>query len=94
MARKNKIEVTIRAMDIDDLSAVYRLGESLFTSEEYPILYRTWDPFEVTGMFTSDPEYCLVAEVDDKADVVEVLHDQLDLVLSTASRLGCALDGV
>ena len=66
MARRNKIEVTIRAMDIDDLSAVYRLGESLFTSEEYPILYRTWDPFEVTGMFTSDPEYCLVAEVDDK----------------------------
>jgi len=51
-------------MDIDDLSAVYRLGESLFTSEEYPILYRTWDPFEVTGMFTSDPEYCLVGEVD------------------------------
>ena len=66
MARKKQIEVTIRAMDIDDLSAVYRLGESLFTSEEYPILYRTWDPFEVTGMYTSDPEYCLVAEVDDK----------------------------
>ena len=66
MARKNKIEVTIRQMDIDDLSAVYRLGESLFTSEEYPILYRTWDPFEVTGMFTSDPEYCLVAEVNDR----------------------------
>jgi ribosomal protein S18 acetylase RimI-like enzyme len=59
-----KLEVTIRPMEIDDLSAVYRLGESLFTSEEYPILYRTWDPYEVTGMFTSDPEYCLVAEAE------------------------------
>lgn len=60
-----RIEVTIRQMEIDDLSVVYRLGESLFTSEEYPILYRTWDPYEVTGMFTSDPEFCLVAEVED-----------------------------
>jgi len=65
MTRQPKrIDVTIRPMDIDDLSAVYRLGETLFTSEEYPILYRTWDPFEVTGMFTSDPEYCLVAEAN------------------------------
>jgi ribosomal protein S18 acetylase RimI-like enzyme len=62
---RNRIEVTVRQMEIDDLSVVYRLGESLFTSEEYPILYRTWDPYEVTGLFTSDPEFCLVAEVDD-----------------------------
>lgn len=64
--RRRRMEVTIRQMEIDDLSEVYRLGESLFTSEEYPILYRTWDPYEVTGMFTSDPEFCLVAEVDDR----------------------------
>jgi len=63
---RRRIEVTVRPMEIDDLSVVYRLGESLFTSEEYPILYRTWDPYEVTGLFTSDPEFCLVAEVDEK----------------------------
>ena len=57
---------TIRQMEIDDLSAVYHLGEKLFTSEELPILYRTWDAHEVTDYFTSDSEYCLVAEVDDK----------------------------
>ena len=67
MPRQTKrVEVSIRQMEIDDLSVVYRLGESLFTSEEYPILYRTWDPYEVTGLFTSDPEFCLVAEVDDR----------------------------
>ena len=65
-APRRRIEVTVRQMEIDDLSVVYRLGESLFTSEEYPILYRTWDPYEVTGLFTSDPEFCLVAEVEDR----------------------------
>ena len=64
--RRRRIDVTVRQMEIGDLSVVYRLGESLFTSEEYPILYRTWDPYEVTGLFTSDPEFCLVAEVEDK----------------------------
>jgi ribosomal protein S18 acetylase RimI-like enzyme len=64
--QSRRVEVTVRQMEIDDLSVVYRLGESLFTSEEYPILYRTWDPYEVTGLFTSDPEFCLVAEVDDR----------------------------
>lgn len=66
VARRRRIDVTVRQMEIDDLSLVYRLGESLFTSDEYPILYRTWDPYEVTGLFTSDPEFCLVAETDDK----------------------------
>ncbi len=58
----NRVEVEIRQMEIDDLAAVYHLGEDLFTSDEFPILYRTWDPFEVTEHFTTDPEYCLVAE--------------------------------
>jgi len=63
-AKRTGRDVSIRAMDIDDLASVYHLGERLFTSEEWPILYRTWDPYEVTEYFSSDPEYCLVAEVD------------------------------
>ena len=39
--RKRKLEVIIRQMEIDDLGGVYHLGEDLFTSEEFPILYRT-----------------------------------------------------
>ena len=54
----------IRQMEIDDISAVYRLGEKFFTSEDFPTLYRTWDPYEVTEYFTSDPNYCLVAEME------------------------------
>jgi ribosomal protein S18 acetylase RimI-like enzyme len=59
-----KTEVDIRQMEIDDLASVYHLGEELFNREEFPILYRTWDAFEVTDHFTSDQEYCMVAEAD------------------------------
>ncbi len=59
---RKKSEVNIRQMEIDDIGSVYHLGEKLFTSEEFPILYRTWDAYEVTDHFTSDPDFCLVAE--------------------------------
>ena len=64
--KKKKTETNIRQMEIDDIGPVYHLGEKLFTSEEFPILYRTWDPYEVTDYFTSDPDYCLVAECEGK----------------------------
>ncbi|MFO8100904.1 MAG: GNAT family N-acetyltransferase [Dehalococcoidia bacterium] len=56
----------IRQMEIDDIPAVYWLGEKLFTSSEFPTLYRTWDAYEVTEHFSSDPTYCLVAELEDE----------------------------
>jgi Acetyltransferases len=62
--RQKKRAEIIRQMEIDDVSAVYHLGEKLFTSEELPILYRTWEAHEVTDYFSSDSEYCLVAEVE------------------------------
>jgi ribosomal protein S18 acetylase RimI-like enzyme len=74
---KRKIEVEIREMGIDDLPAVYHLGEKLFTSDEFPILYRTWDPYEVTDYFSTDPEYCLVAESEDKRVVGFVLANMI-----------------
>lgn len=61
---KRKLDVEIRQMEIDDVAAVYHLGEELFTSEQFPILYRTWDPYEVTDYFTTESDYCLVAEVE------------------------------
>ena len=63
---KRTPEVEIRQMEIDDVAAVYHLGEELFTSEKFPILYRTWDPYEVTDYFTSESDYCLVAEIENR----------------------------
>lgn len=53
-------------MDIGDLAGVFALGESLFTAERWPSLYRTWDQYALATHFASDTETCLVAEIDDK----------------------------
>lgn len=56
----------IRQMELEDLPIVYLLGEKLFTAERWPYLYRTWDEYELVEIFSSDGEFCLVAEVDEK----------------------------
>jgi ribosomal protein S18 acetylase RimI-like enzyme len=56
--------VIVREMYIDDIAPVYHLGEQLFTSDLYPYLYRTWDQWEVIGLYNTDSEYCLVAEIE------------------------------
>jgi ribosomal protein S18 acetylase RimI-like enzyme len=65
LSRKRESELEIREMEVDDIAPVFHLGEQIFTSEENPTLYRTWDEFEVTSLFNSDPEFCLAAEADD-----------------------------
>lgn len=54
--------VEIREMRLDDLPAVFALGQKLFTAEDLPTLYRSWDDDEVMQLFGSDQETCLVAE--------------------------------
>ena len=53
----------IREMIIDDFPEVFHIGEEVFTVEYSRSLYRTWDEFEITTLFNSDTELCLVAEV-------------------------------
>lgn len=65
LQKKRRLDLDIREMEIDDLPAVFHLGERIFTSETVPTLYRTWDEYEVTSLFNTDPEFCLVAEFDD-----------------------------
>jgi ribosomal protein S18 acetylase RimI-like enzyme len=57
--------IKIREMEIDDIAPVFHLGETLFKADETPTMYRTWDPYEVTNLFNSDTEFCLVAEEDE-----------------------------
>lgn len=63
---ENYNSIYIRNMEIDDIAPVYHLGEDVFTSDLYPYLYRTWDEWEVIGLYNTDPEYCLVAEIDEQ----------------------------
>jgi ribosomal protein S18 acetylase RimI-like enzyme len=57
-------DILIRTATIDDLAAIFHLGERVFTSQEVTNLYRTWDEYEVTHLFNSESEYVLVAEAD------------------------------
>lgn len=56
----------IREMSIDDLPEVFHIGESLFSSETFPIMYRIWDEYTVTSLFNNNKDLCLVAEYNDK----------------------------
>jgi ribosomal protein S18 acetylase RimI-like enzyme len=59
-------DLKIRPMEVDDLAPVFHLGEKLFTANTVPNLYRTWDEYEVVGLYQSDSEYCFVAEIEDR----------------------------
>lgn len=54
--------VTIRPITVDDIPAIFHLGETLFTAREVPTLHRTWDEYEVVSLFQNDRENCFVAE--------------------------------
>jgi ribosomal protein S18 acetylase RimI-like enzyme len=56
----------IREMTIDDFSEVFHIGEEVFTAEYSQSLYRTWDEYEITTLFNSDNELCIVAEAEEK----------------------------
>lgn len=56
-----RVEIGIRDLEIEDLAGVFFLGERTFTSD-IPNLYRMWDEYEVTNLFTTEPNLCLVAE--------------------------------
>jgi len=60
--------ISIRQMTIDDIPAIYHLGEMLFTARIAPNAHRTWDEYEVVGFFQTDCELCFVAE--DEAETV------------------------
>lgn len=53
-------------MTIDDLALVFHMGEKLFRAEHAPNTYRAWDEYEVTDLFYSDTEFCLVAEYEEQ----------------------------
>ena len=56
--------VEIREMELKDVPEVFDLGQKLFTAEEWPTLYRSWDDHELAMLFSSDAETCLVAEAE------------------------------
>jgi ribosomal protein S18 acetylase RimI-like enzyme len=56
------LSLSIRKMELNDLPAVFELGQKLFTADKWPTLYRSWDDNELLQLFESGDELCLVAE--------------------------------
>ena len=52
-------------MELRDVAPVFELGQKLFTAEEWPTLYRSWDDHELAQLFSSDADTCLIAETPD-----------------------------
>lgn len=65
MKAKND-KVVVREMEFDDLPTVFHLGEALFTAGKWPVLYRTWDEYEILERYLSDKQFCYVAEYEGK----------------------------
>lgn len=82
MKRRPSRSCSIREMTIHDLAEVYELGLSQFKAETWPMLYRSWDEYEVTTRFHVDGEYCLVAENNDEDDPRRIVGFVLGSVVS------------
>ncbi|MCX7722943.1 MAG: GNAT family N-acetyltransferase [Verrucomicrobiae bacterium] len=58
--------VEIRQMRLDDLPAVFELGQRLFTAAKLPTLYRCWDDDELLQLFNASEDTCFVAVAGDR----------------------------
>ncbi|MFU8779562.1 MAG: GNAT family N-acetyltransferase [Kiritimatiellia bacterium] len=77
----------IRPAGIDDLAAIFHLGEALFRADAVSNLYRTWDEFAVTSQFNAEPEFMLVAVTKDNAVVGFAIGSMIEKA-STAWNYG------
>ena len=54
MKKLNGKSVDVREMVLEDLAAVYALGEAVFTADKWPSLYRTWDEYEPVSLYEQE----------------------------------------
>lgn len=77
-----KRSFSVREMEIEDLALVYKMGSEVFKADLWPTLYRSWDEYEVTSMFNTDGEYCLVAANDEPEEDPHIVGFVLGTVIS------------
>ncbi len=71
---KEKLEsYRIRQMEMSDINPVYQLGLAIFTSKEFPNMYRLWDDYAVVENFASSREFCYVAETETSKKIIAFL---------------------
>ena len=60
-------------MQVDDLPAVVELGNTLFTAETSPTLYRCWEDAEVLQLVSTNPNIVGYVSGDANTSRVKVL---------------------
>jgi ribosomal protein S18 acetylase RimI-like enzyme len=70
------ISFSIRPLTMKDIALVYHLGNTIFTANEFPNMYRTWDDFAVVENFEGSPEFCFVAEASSSKEIIGFLLGQ------------------
>ncbi len=59
-------DVTIRLVQLEDLAAIFALGEEIFSADKWPNLYRAWDQYELASLYVSDSDFCFVATINER----------------------------
>lgn len=67
---ESTVPTKIRPMQMKDLSAVFQLGNSIFTASKYPNMYRLWDDFTVVENYHESDEFCFVVQTTAKEDLI------------------------
>ena len=76
----------IRQMQMSDINTVFQLGLAIFTSKEFPNMYRLWDDYAVVENFASSREFCYVAEIEDSAEIIAFLLGETMTKYSVGTR--------
>lgn len=61
--KRGASKIRVRDMIVDDVPKVFHMGEEIYSVQSLPFLYRTWDPYEIAYLFSSETDLSLVAEV-------------------------------
>jgi ribosomal protein S18 acetylase RimI-like enzyme len=73
---RTSVSFSIRPLTMKDIALVYHLGNTIFTANEFPNMYRTWDDFTVVENFEGSPEFCFVAEASSSKEIIGFLLGQ------------------
>lgn len=79
-ATSNPTPYRIRQMELSDIHQVFQLGLNIFTSKEFPNMYRLWDDFAVIENLASSREYCYIAETYDEDNIDESTNKYTEVV--------------
>lgn len=79
-ATSNPTPYRIRQMELSDIHQVFQLGLNIFTSKEFPNMYRLWDDFAVIENLASSRDNCYIEETYDEDNISESTNKYTEVI--------------